>query len=98
MQIFEEFLFFKLCTTTTEKKNKQLIQLILCQLDVGGWRKEKGTRLTQERGLPRKCARFVLFRLIEKRSFNLLCVLDLFFTAVAVSSVSDFFFTGINCS
>ena len=33
----------------TEKKTttkKQLMQLILCQLDVGGWRKEKGTRLT----------------------------------------------------
>ena len=28
------------------KTEKQLIQLILCQLDVGGWRKEKGTRLT----------------------------------------------------
>ena len=26
-------------------QNSQLIQLILCQLDVGGWRKEKGTRL-----------------------------------------------------
>ena len=25
-----------------------------------------------------KCARFVLFRPIKKRSFNLLCVLDLF--------------------
>ena len=29
------------------RKNKQSIQLILCQLDVGGWRKEKNTRLTQ---------------------------------------------------
>ena len=34
---------------------------------LGGWREEKGTRP------------FVLFRLIKKRSFNLLCVLDLFF-------------------
>ena len=93
MQIFEEVFFFKLHTTKKQQqKNRQLIQLILSQLDVGGWRKEKGTRLTQERGLPRKWPRFVLFRLIEKRSFNLLCVLDLFFTAVAVSSVSDFFF------
>ena len=31
-----------------------------------------------KRGLPRKCARFVPFRLIKKRSFHLLCVLDLF--------------------
>ena len=31
-----------------------------------------------KRGLPRKFARSVLFRLIKKRSFNLLCVLDLF--------------------
>ena len=29
-----------------KQKNKQLIQLILCQLDVGGWRKEKGKKLT----------------------------------------------------
>ena len=28
-----------------KQKNKQLIPLILCQLDVGGWQKEKGTRL-----------------------------------------------------
>ena len=28
-----------------QQKNKQLIQLILCWLDVGGWWKEKGTRL-----------------------------------------------------
>ena len=42
VQIFEEVLFFKLRTT-----EKQTIQLILYQLDVGGWRKEKGTRLTK---------------------------------------------------
>ena len=29
-------------------------------------------------------------RLIKKRSFNLLCVLDLFFRTLAVNSVSDF--------
>ena len=29
-----------------QQTNKQLIQLILCQLDVGGWQKEKGMRLT----------------------------------------------------
>ena len=45
MQIFEEVLFFKL-RTTEKQKNKQLIQLILCQLEMGGWQKEKGTRLT----------------------------------------------------
>ena len=54
------------------------MQLILCQLDVGDWRKEKGTPdCSWKRGLPWKFARFVLFRLIKKRSFNLLCVLDL---------------------
>ena len=31
---------------TEEKKKKKKNQLILRQLDVGGWRKEKGTRLT----------------------------------------------------
>ena len=44
MQIFEEVLFFKLRTTT--KTEKQTIQFSLCQLHVGGWQKEKGTRLT----------------------------------------------------
>ena len=34
---------------------------------------------------------FVLFRLIKNRSFNLLCVLDLFFRTLAVNSGSDFF-------
>ena len=29
-----------------KKHTKQLLQLILCQLDVGGWRKEKVMRLT----------------------------------------------------
>ena len=26
-----------------QQKNRQLIQLMLCQLDVGGWQKDKGT-------------------------------------------------------
>ena len=43
-----------------------------------------------KRGFPRKFG-FVLFRLIKKRSFNLLCVLDLFFRTPTVNSVSDFF-------
>ena len=42
-----------------------------------------------KRGLPRRFARFVLFRQTKKRSFNLLCVLDLFFRTLAVYSVSD---------
>ena len=41
MQIFQEVLFLKLPTT-----EKQLIQLILHQLELGGWRKEKSMRLT----------------------------------------------------
>ena len=32
--------------------NKQLIQLISCQLDAGGWRKEQGTRLTVQCPFP----------------------------------------------
>ena len=35
--------FFKLRTAQNQKNQQQLNQLILCQLDVGGWRKEKGT-------------------------------------------------------
>ena len=38
-----------------------------------------------KRGLPRKCARFVLFRPIKKRSFNLLCVLGPFFSIYFVT-------------
>ena len=45
MQIFKEVIFFKL-RTTKKLKNKHLMQLISCQLDVGGWQKEKGMRLT----------------------------------------------------
>ena len=46
-----------------------------------------------KRGLPRNFARFVLFRPIQNRFFNLLCVLNLFFfRTLAVNSVSDFFF------
>ena len=69
------------------KTEKQTIQLILCQLDLGGWWKEKGTRLklcvcfsvfvlciAWKRGLPQKCAHFALFRPMIKRNFNLLCV------------------------
>ena len=33
-------------TNNIKTKNKQLIQLILCQLNLGGWRKEKSTRAT----------------------------------------------------
>ena len=46
IHIFEEVLFFKLRTTTTTTTEEQTIQIILCQLNVGGWRKETGTRLT----------------------------------------------------
>ena len=41
MQIFEEVLFLQLCKKTKTKQQQQLIQLILCQLDVGGWWEEK---------------------------------------------------------
>ena len=42
-----------------------------------------------KRGLPQKIAHFVLFHPIKKCSFNLLCVLDLLFRMLAVSSDSD---------
>ena len=48
-----------------------------------------------KRGLPWKFACFVLFRPIKKRSFHLMCVLDLFFRTLAVNSISDFFPTHI---
>ena len=43
--------------------------------------------VARKRGLPQKFARFVLFRPIKKRSFNLLRILDFF----SVKSVSDYF-------
>ena len=85
MQIFQEVLFFKL-RTEKQQQQKQLIQLILCHLDVGGWREERTQDLflfsflyIALRGLSRKFARFVLFRPIKKCSFNFFCVLDPFF-------------------
>ena len=43
MQIFKEVSLFQAMYNI--KTEKQTIQLILCQLDLGGWWKEKGTRL-----------------------------------------------------
>ena len=51
----------------------------------------EGKGYETRRGLPRKFARFVPFRPIKKRSFNLLCVLDLPFRTLAVNSVLDFY-------
>ena len=45
MQFFEEVLVFQV---TCNRKREEKIQLILCQLDVGGWQKEEGTRLTEK--------------------------------------------------
>ena len=47
VQIFEEVLFFKLrATTTRTKTEKQTINpTYFVLLDVGGWRKEVGTKL-----------------------------------------------------
>ena len=45
-----------------------------------------------KRGFPRKFARFALFRQIKKRSFNLLCVLDLFQNAGSQLCFRFFFF------
>ena len=63
MQIFEEASF---SSYVQQYNRKQLNQLILCPFDA---RRLAG-------GQP--FARFVLFRLIKKRSFNLLGVLGLF--------------------
>ena len=41
-----------------------------------------------KRGLPRKCARFVLFRPITKRSFDLLCALDVFYRLNKIDNFS----------
>ena len=45
-----------------------------------------------QRGLPRKFACFVLFCLIKKRSFNLLCVLDIFSECWQSTLFQIFFF------
>ena len=51
-----------------------------------------------KRRLPWNVSHFVLFRLIKKRSFNFLCVLDLFFRKLAVNGVSDLFLEDIGKS
>ena len=79
MQIFEDVLFFKL-RTKEKQKNKTINSTYLVSVGCG--------RMTE--GLPRKFARFTLFRSIKKRAFHLLCVLDLFFRTLAVNSVSDY--------
>ena len=71
-------LFFKLRTTIQQKTVKPTYLLSV-------WCHEAG-----ERKKPQKFSHFVLFHLIKKHSFNLLCVLDLFFRTLAVNSVSDF--------
>ena len=55
-----------------KKKQQQLNQLILCQLDVGGWRKEKGTRLSQSFScsFPSARASLMLFSFHQPPTFN----------------------------
>ena len=43
VQIFEKVLF----SSYIQHRNRKTNKLTLCQLDVGGWRKEKGMRLTK---------------------------------------------------
>ena len=78
MQIFEEVLFFKLCTT--EKQTINLTCLFFFCFYVA-WK----------RGFSWKFARFVLFHPIKKCSFNLLCVCD-FFSEWCQSTLSQIFF------
>ena len=49
VQIFEEILFFKLRATEKQKKKKTNNSIYLVPVNVGGWRKEKGTRLTKKK-------------------------------------------------
>ena len=90
----------------TEKQTIQLtlcqlgVPFFFCQPPTSNWHKVSWIvcfsvftlYVAWKRGLPQKYAHFVLFRLIKKRSFNLLCISDLFFRTLAVNSVSDFFF------
>ena len=53
MHIFGEVLFLRYVQKNNQKnqqqlKNEQLIQLILCQFDVGGWQKEEGLVLVHD--------------------------------------------------
>ena len=67
-----------------QQTNKQLIQLILCQLDVGGWRKEKATRLTEAIKKRASIFKKKKFRTLAVNyvsdflfSFNVSCIPDL---------------------
>ena len=63
----ERFLIRRNRTKCAKFRGKPLFQLFSVVLLYVAWK----------RGFPRKFARFVLFCLIKKQSFNLLCVLDL---------------------
>ena len=95
VQIFEEVLFFKLRTKKQQHKNKQLIQLILCQSGVGGWWKEKDMRLTLlyvacKRGLPQNW--HVLSCFVRLKSILLIsCVFWIFFQNVDSQFYFSFF-------
>ena len=78
MQICDVIIFFELRTI----QQKTVKPTYLCPL---------GAKELAE-GLHRKFARFVLFRLIKKRSFNLLCVLDFFSERWQTTLFQIFFF------
>ena len=70
-----------------ETDSVSLVPFSFCQPPTYNWQKKVELivcfsvlllYLAWKRGLPRKCAHFVLFHPIKKRSFNLSCVLDLF--------------------
>ena len=77
MQIFDVIIFFKL--RTIQQKTIKPYFLLYC------------TQFEKEDYLE-NLQFFVLFCHIKKRSFNLLCVLDLFSRTLAVNSVSDYYF------
>ena len=79
MQIFDVIIFFKLPSI----QQKTVKSTSLCPLDA-----TKKVYVAWKRGLPRKFARFLLFRLIKKLPSNLLCVLDHVARSFAVNYIT----------
>ena len=90
MQIFDVIIFFDLRTI----QQKTVKPTYLCPFGARKLAEGKGHetehKTCKKDDYIEKFARFVLFRIIKRRSFNLLCVLDLFFRTLTVNSVSDF--------
>ena len=98
MHIFDVIIFFELRTIQQKTVKPTYLSPFGARKLAEGKGHETEHKTCKKDDYIEKFARFVLFRPIKKRSFNLLCVLDLFFRTLAVNSVSDFSDFGLHFS